>query len=461
MMGSLGPVAFVTCMAWLLYRDVKDRPPVPASTWVVLAWVVIYSTRPVTSWFGMDQGPRNDDDGNFVEALINLSLIICAVVVLVRRRVSLATVIEENRWLFICYLFWLLSVTWSDYPLITVKRLFKDVGNVAMVLVLLTARDPVEAFRAVAARLAYLCIPLSIVLIRYYPEIGRAYGGYHGNEVMNIGVTTQKNALGALAMVSALVMLWDLLNLRERRHLPRMKATLISRGLVLLMCLYLLRLADSATSLICAVLGVALLIALSMPSMSRRPGLVESYGIGAAAIAALLDWTFRLRAGVVEGLGRDMTLTTRTEVWSVLLELQDSPLIGAGFGTFWAGWRQELVWSRLGVFVQAHNGYLDVYLNGGLVGVVMLALLLAWGYSRIRRALASGARDAGMRLVLLLTAAIHNYAEASFYRLSLLWFLTVFALVQYHSAARREDLQPQRVTAGGRRRRSMVERGRS
>jgi exopolysaccharide production protein ExoQ len=459
MTGLLGPVAFLICIAWLFYRDVKDRPAVPAGTWIVLAWVLIYSTRPVTSWFGMTQGLRNDDEGNLVEGLISLSLIVSAVAVLMRRRVSLATVIEENRWLFVCYLFWLVSLSWSDYPVITAKRLFKDLGNVAMVLVLLTAKDPVEAFRAVAARVAYLCIPLSIVLIRYYPEIGRTYVGYQSNEVMNIGVTTQKNALGALAMVSALVMLWDLLILRRGWHRSWMNVALISRGLVLSMCWYLLRIADSATSMICAVLGTAVLIALSMPSLRRRPALVELYGISATAALALLDWTFRVREEFVEGLGRDMTLTTRTDVWPVLLQLQDNPLTGAGFATFWAGWRQELVWSRLGTFIQAHNGYLDVYLNGGLVGVVMLVILLVWGYRRIRGALARGGADAVIRLAILLTAVVHNYAEASFYRLSLLWFMTVFAVMQCRPATPRNRVQPQRTSAERRTRWSTADRG--
>ena len=104
-----------------------------------------------------------------------------------------------------------MSILWSDYPIITFKRLFKDLGNIVMVLIVLTDREPSEAIRAVCVRLAYLCVPLSIVLIRYYPDWGRDFVGYQKNVQMYVGVTTQKNTLGIIVLVSALFLLWDLL----------------------------------------------------------------------------------------------------------------------------------------------------------------------------------------------------------------------------------------------------------
>ena len=142
---------------------------------------------------------------------------------------------------------------------------------------------------------------------------------------------------------------------------------------------------------------------------------------------------------MIEGLGRDTSLTTRTDMWPVLLGFQDQPLLGAGFSTFWSGRRLARIGQAFGnLVIQAHNGYLDTYLNGGLVGVGLLVVLLCASYRRVRERLARGAPDARIRLTLLFVAIVHNWTEATFYKLSLLWFVTVFAIMDYRAPAASE-----------------------
>src|SRR5690349_599633 len=133
-MGLLLLLAFSVCLLWLFYRDGKERASVSSAIWIVVTWAVIHGTRPLTSWFaGVDPDvvrAESRDEGNPVEALINLFLIIAGLIVLGRRGIRLPTVIRDNKWLCVFYLFWLMSIFWSDYPLITFKRLFKDLGDV-------------------------------------------------------------------------------------------------------------------------------------------------------------------------------------------------------------------------------------------------------------------------------------------------------------------------------------------
>jgi exopolysaccharide production protein ExoQ len=438
-MGNLLLSVFIVCLLWLFYRDGKERPSVSRSIWIVLAWALTHGTRPVTSWFvGVDQdifqsGSR--DEGNPAEALISLFLIIAGLIVLGRRNIRLPTVIRDNKWLFVFYLFWLLSVMWSDYPLITFKRLFKDVGNVIMVLVVLTEREPGEAIRAVCARLAYVSIPLSILLYRYFPDWGRVYVGYRGDTQMFAGVATHKNTLGVLALVGAVFLLWDFLERRGHQKSAAEKISFASRGFVLLMCWYVLLRIDSVTSLVCAFLGSALLIAFSRDSIRQRPGRLEVCGLGAGVVLLLLDWVFNLKETLLLSLGRDATLTTRTDIWPILMNSQGSPLLGMGFNTFWAGQRllQLAENETVGGIIQAHNGYIETYLNGGLVGVSLLVVLLVSAYMRIRRQLVIGMPEGSIRFILLLLAIIYNYSEASFSKVGLLWLVTLFAVMQYRA----------------------------
>src|SRR6185436_2832258 len=292
MMGPLILFAFTVCLIWLLYHDGKERASVSPAAWIVVVWAMIHGSRPVMDWFSGEavRGPiytSSADEGNLTEALISLTLMLAGLVVLLRRGVRLSVVIRDNVWLFVFYLFWFLSVSWSDYPLITFKRLFRDLGTVVMVLVVLTEMNLGEAIKAVCARIAFVLIPLSVLLIRYYPDLGRVYSGYDRSEVMWVGVATHKNTLGGLALMGALFLLWDLLDRQGKYWGTAKKGTFIARILVLLMSWYLLVIANSVTSLLCALLGSALLIAFSTPSIRQRPGRLEVCGLGAGAVLLL------------------------------------------------------------------------------------------------------------------------------------------------------------------------------
>jgi exopolysaccharide production protein ExoQ len=431
-------LALLLCCAgilWLLSRDAARRPDVSPAAWVALIWVTLYASRPLTSWFGDPTAlttAEAHDQGNTEEALINLVLILAAAFVLARRRLRISSVISANPWLTLVYFFWLQSVLWSDEPIITAKRLFKELGNLAMVLVILTDKNPASTMRAVCVRCAYIALPLSAVVIRYYPDYGRGYVGWHMDEMMLLGITGHKNALGILACVGVIFLLWDLI---ERRGRGRADAAHWAATVVVLMIgWYFLLVADSATALVCAVMGSALLLAAGLPSLARHPSRIEVAGVCALVTVWTINNWFHIDKAFIENLGRNMTLTTRTDMWPVLLRLQDQPLLGAGFSTFWSGWRLVQTQQTFGhLFLQAHNGYLETYLNGGLIGVGLLIVLLAVAYTRIRQRLAEGTSDAGIRFTMLLVAIVHNFTEATFYKLSLLWFVTVFAFMDYHA----------------------------
>jgi O-antigen ligase len=248
-----------------------------------------------------------------------------------------------------------------------------------------------------------------------------------------VGVSTQKNMLGVLVLVSAMFLLWDLLEFWGKSKSATEKLAYASRVLVLLMCWYLLLLIDSATSLVCAVVGSVLLLTLGLPFFRQRPVRMEVLGLSAAAVVALFDFMFNIKETFVESLGRNMTLTSRADIWEIVLDYQDNPLVGQGFDTFWAGRRLELLADKTFGIIQAHNGYLETYLNGGLIGVGLLVVLLLSAYKRIRKKLVRGKREDDVRFAVFLTAIIYNYTEASFSKLGVLWFVTSFAIMEYRA----------------------------
>src|SRR5262245_32539148 len=132
MTGLAAALLFSVYTLWIFCRDTKERASVSSAAWIVVAWAVIYGSRPVTSWFSGPDLTTTYDEGNPIEAAIYACLILAGLLVLLRRRIGWGAVTKNNNFLFIFYLFWLTSVIWSDYPVITLKRLIKDLGNVVM-----------------------------------------------------------------------------------------------------------------------------------------------------------------------------------------------------------------------------------------------------------------------------------------------------------------------------------------
>ena len=71
-------------------------------------------------------------------------------------------------------------MAWSEEPFVASKRWLKDFGNVVMVLVLLTEKNPLDAVRAVFVRCAYLLVPLSVLFVKYYVWLGKVYSSATG-----------------------------------------------------------------------------------------------------------------------------------------------------------------------------------------------------------------------------------------------------------------------------------------
>ncbi len=130
-------------------------------------------------------------------------------------------------------------------------------------------------------------------------------------------------------------------------------------------------------------------------------------------------------------MGRDPTLTNRTDVWQTLEGFEVNPIVGAGFMSFWTGARLEEVWRLLGAGInQAHNGYLEQYLNLGYIGVAFIAVIMLSGLLRVRRHLSVDPAAGMLRLCFIVSAVLYNYTEASFYGMNNMWMLLLLGCLE-------------------------------
>jgi O-antigen ligase len=100
-------------------------------------------------------------------------------------------------------------------------------------------------------------------------------------------------------------------------------------------------------------------------------------GVASSTLAATIYQNRNLVLGL---LGKDPTLNQRTVIWgAVLQEILKRPLLGYGFEAFWRGLggpSMNVILASGWLLAQSQNGFLDVWAQLGLVGILMFAIIL-------------------------------------------------------------------------------------
>lgn len=138
--------------------------------------------------------------------------------------------------------------------------------------------------------------------------------------------------------------------------------------------------ASSATAYVAAAAVVVVLVTVLLMRSAKGPGARTKYYVAYAVVGVgglLALWL--LRDAIFTGLGRTGDLTGRERIWGDVLErASERPWTGWGFATPWMPWEPAFdrwIIDHGQTVMQAHNMWIDVTLQLGIIGVVLLALL--------------------------------------------------------------------------------------
>ena len=430
LMSLLLCVAFV---GFLFKRDLKKKNKVSLALWVPLIWMIILYSRSVSAWLNLGysvdlESSTAVDEGNSLDRNIFFIFIIIGLFILSRRKNDWHRIIQNNGWLIWLYYYCILSVMWSDLPFVSFKRLIRDLGNIVMVLVVMTESDPIEAIKTMIRRCMYVLVPLSIVFIKFFPEYGRYWSPF-GGQPLYVGVAAGKNGLGVLCLIAGFFFIWELLILWRNRKISLDKNTILIDALFLFMIAYLFHMANSQTSFGTLIIGVSILISLSL--IRKKINFVGFFFFHIALIVIVAVSTDLLRIIIEDYMERDMTFTGRTDFWIHLLETDINPLIGTGYRSFWAGTRLDKLWTDYWWHPkQAHNGYVETYLNLGIIGILSLIAIIISTYRNHVNELLINFEMGKFRMAILFMVLIYNYTEASFIMSTPLWFLFLITAIK-------------------------------
>lgn len=278
----------------------------------------------------------------------------------------------------------LISVLWSVAPQVTLRSSFALIGTTlfgAYLAVRFSLREQLQLLAWALGIAALFSLAFAFALPEYgvmNDARGEAWRGiYH-----------HKNVLGRLMSLSTAVFFFLALGGRRHRWLTWCGFCL-SLGLLLL---------SGAKTALVVLLTVLILLPLYRALREAYTIIVPilitcvfAVGGGLVWLSSNLDSTF----GV---LGRDATLTGRTDIWSAVVGMiAERPWLGYGYSAFWLGWEGESaqVWIRLSAFTanlyptHSHNGMLDLWLDLGFVGGVLFTLVFLLTFGRALRLIRS------------------------------------------------------------------------
>jgi exopolysaccharide production protein ExoQ len=436
-MGFLALLLSLALSLACLSQDTREGMGVSLAVWWPTLWMMRVGSRAFGYWLP-------DALNAWGDPVILSALTVIGLVVLAQRTATLGSLLRENRAFLFFFIYMTISVLWTADMFDTFKRWFRTVGDVTMVLIVLTEVNPLSAILCVIRRTVLFLIPLSLVISLYFPALGLGQGGSW------IGVTVDKNWLGLLCAVATGYLL---LNWVMRKRKPELAVDIRLAGVrfeipYLALSLYLLsggapgQTSRSSTAIVLLALAVGLfqLIAYVRTHHVNVGSLVAVLLAAILVLQVLPSVTGHrsLTDHIIEDvLHKDVNLTDRTDFWPLLLKKGMShPWLGSGFDSFFTTQMQNEIQAELASTEtyfrpnQAHNGYLQVFLNLGVLGLLFLGLTIYGAFKGIGRVMQRDFEFGRIRLILLTFALASNYTESSLTRpTEFVWFLFLLVVV--------------------------------
>lgn len=415
-MSIIGLILCVIIVAWLLKEECRQNHSASWALWIPTLWFLKIATLDLAFYFG--RGDAEKGTGSPFERYFLIILLFLGLVTLYRRRFDLYKAIKENIWLMvlICYMF--LSVSWSDTPFISFKRWTRELIAVIMCLVIFSEADPRRSMQSALKRFAYIVIPLSLLVVVFFPEFG--IKEYTASEMVKWrGITGGKNQLGRLCLIAAFFLIWALVKNWKRTDDPIIRKQKWIDFTILSTSLFLMKGPGfgkmlSITSIITLVLGLGTFFGLLLMQRFKRDIGVKTLKIVIAACimigtASVIVGGLVVGESITDAVGREATLTGRIEIWGKFLPLaMEESLIGHGVGGFWTD--KMINTHKLNT---GHNGYLDLLLDYGFVGLVFFSLFLLSSCGRAHKDLSIDYEWGSLWIGFLVMCVIYNVAEAT------------------------------------------------
>jgi exopolysaccharide production protein ExoQ len=352
--------------------DEVDRASFAEKLFVVC--VLVFSTTAFVNLFPGERGLEYGEQG-LLFAQIMWSFFYLAMLFLVRRRiVEFVRLMWQSKSLVLLLGWACLSAVWSITAQVTIRRFVGLLFSSLFGIYFGVRYDLRKQLRLVSIALG-IVIAASVFACLVFPEYGISTSSENPlEEPAWQGVLSHKNNLATLLILAALVL--------ALYFLGRVRRPLIVVGIVPLFCLVVLT--QSKTALVYFVLGIFAFPFLR--AFQRNPSKRRKIVAFALLIAVgFATWTYNNWDNLTYSLGKDPGLTGRFMLWGVSLEsIRERPLLGYGFAAFWSSYYGPAAdfrsASRWFTGATAQNGFINLWLDLGLIGVLLFVVSFTTTY---------------------------------------------------------------------------------
>jgi exopolysaccharide production protein ExoQ len=378
-----------------------------------------------------DPSAINDASASVVWEIVALFLFVNSVAAAHILRVPLRAAVFAALPLALMLVWMLLSIEWSAYPLLSIRRVLRAIVELATIILLATSLESGTALMRVLFR-PFLFICVADIASLAVPRLSLTDIGF-------AGVHLHKNLAGLFFFTALPVFAFGIMN----RSVSRFRFVAIG-AFVAASGMLMLTLSKSAIGVACISAIFVLLSRLAAsPSAYSRIILPLCCALFFGC-SAMLVLDFGIRE-TIDFLFGDASLTGRDQIWRYVLYIfQKDPLRGVGYGALWqVGPDVETTLKNTGttwIPNEGHNGYIDVLGQLGWIGLALLIIFLMMTFVRIYRYFYIFEKGqvlgaAGYGIYVFWGAIIYNITESSFFRSGHgLWLMLV--LVSAFAAGR-------------------------
>ena len=352
--------------------------------------------------------------------LVFSTLYVISFISLIPKRDLAFRIIKAEKF-FAIFLVWsLISVFWSQVPMVSFKRWLRILGMAVVILSVLvhlrSADDTMQYFKIILA----VYLPLSIFSILFIP------GAIQWEFPAWRGIAMHKNELGQISLVS--MMIWSYAFYRGDLRNKAMAFVFWCMSFILLMG------SRSVTAVLTAGILMAFAFFLIISGQIFRPvvgGFVSSmfFIVFFLSLIPVIYLAQDALASLPGLLGKDLTFSGRVYLWADVFDDAKSHLfLGCGFGGYWVPGTPTMdrIWDiHYTLFNQAHLGYLDILNETGLIGGALFACMVISYFIRL-----SKFDQPHFWKFFVLSALISNLSETSFFKpLNLINVLFIFSYI--------------------------------
>lgn len=296
---------------------------------------------------------------SYILGLLTLGLIV------MKRKTN---IVINNIFIFIFILVLLgLSIIGSTSVSVSIKGIMFLAFDVVLCISVVSFFNSKEIFNTILLSFFIIFI-VNIIFTILYPNV--AFSTYDIRYSFNyVGSFPQKNILGTFLSLFCILLFIKIVNSKKCKRLFWLITYIIVFSFLII--------TNSMTSLLCTIVSTILIIVSNYKG--RNINTINLGLIINILFYIVLNNIDLLKYFLENVLNRDATLSGRTDIWNAIIELISfRPYVGYGFVNIWDN--EELVrilQNKVGFkFIGSHNGILEIILQIGIIGLLLLLIVM-------------------------------------------------------------------------------------